>query len=37
MFLLISAVALIALVRVVHSAMESLRALPKNNQDWIWY
>ncbi len=37
MLLLISAVAALALARVVKAALTSLQALPKTNQDWIWY
>lgn len=37
MLLLISGIALAALVRVVHAAIQSLSALPKSNRDWIWY
>jgi hypothetical protein len=34
---LISAIALLGLVRAVQAALESLRGLPRSNEDWIWY
>jgi hypothetical protein len=37
MLIFISAAALFVLVRTVRAAMESLRSLPRSNQDWIWY
>ncbi len=31
------ALTLFVLVRAVQAAAESLRGLPRSNEDWVWY
>lgn len=37
MLTLIIALGLLAGVRVVLAGLDSLRSLPRSNEDWIWY
>jgi hypothetical protein len=37
MLLLFFALVVFALVRAVQAAAESLRGLPRSNEDWIWF
>ena len=37
MLLIVFALAVFVLVRAAQAAVESLRGLPRSNEDWIWY
>lgn len=37
MLFVFTALAVFAGVQAVRAALESLRALPRSNEDWIWY
>lgn len=37
MWILIIGVGIVLGVRAVVAGLASLRGLPRNNQDWIWY
>jgi len=37
MLFIFAAIAVFAGVQAVRAALASLRALPRSNEDWIWY
>lgn len=37
MLLIFFALAVFVLVRAVQAAVQSLRGLPRSNEDWIWF